>query len=420
MEIIRKENENEESFLWRIGQLIDNGEIESWRSITPIINRELGFPEDEWRDESTFRKKYKVAKKFYDNLFSKEGFCIRSDVGPFSIGDTENKNIDTLLKIKSERNKLSATKVELDRKLRHFNRVELFYENVGKYITTLPLPEFKYEFPDGAYNYPINKKEYLLTIADIHCGANFKLKKNYYSFDECKRRFELLSQDTIKYVIDHNIAKLNILTLGDDIQGILRLTDLQMNESTVVESTVKVVHFLSNFLNTVSSVCDIEYYHCPTSNHSQMRNLGSKANELATEDIEYVIGNYLKDILQFNDRVTIHTNFEEEYIDFKIFDFNIIAMHGHQIQNTDNVLKDLSYQQKKFYNICFLAHFHAKKMSCVGEDNTSDTEVIICPSFVGTDPYVDKRLFKGAKAACKIYAFDEEAGIIDTHKIILN
>ena len=70
-EFKRLENETEEQYLWKIGQLVDSGKIESWASINNIVNEQLGIEEDKWRDESSFRKRYQAAKKFYDGCFSK-------------------------------------------------------------------------------------------------------------------------------------------------------------------------------------------------------------------------------------------------------------------------------------------------------------------------------------------------------------
>ena len=72
MDIDRKEGENENQYIWTIGQMIDSGQIESWKSITPLLNKELRKDETEYRDESAYRKKYQYAKMFYDDVFSKK------------------------------------------------------------------------------------------------------------------------------------------------------------------------------------------------------------------------------------------------------------------------------------------------------------------------------------------------------------
>ena len=67
----RKEGESETQYIWRIGRMIDAGQIDNWKSITPTLNKELRADETEYRDESAYRKKYQYAKMFYDEIFSK-------------------------------------------------------------------------------------------------------------------------------------------------------------------------------------------------------------------------------------------------------------------------------------------------------------------------------------------------------------
>lgn len=315
--------------------------------------------------------------------------------------------------LQKERNKLYATKTEYSRQVRQQSRFELFYENVANEVSLYEVPSFKYVDTSKHQN------EYILSIADIHAGANFVTETNEYSLEEVTRRFEKLYSDVVNFVIDKKISNLKILCMGDDIQGILRLSDLQLNESSVVKATVFVAKTIARFLNDLSEYCFIDYYHCPTSNHSQTRPLGTKASEIASEDVEYVICNYIKDVLVNNSRITPHMNFGYEYIEIPVFDFKTIAMHGHTINNIDNALKDLTYHKKTFYTTVFLAHYHAAKMGTVGEMSDTDCEVIVCPSFVGSCPYSEK-LMKGAKPSCCIYAYNEKYGHTETYKFILN
>ena len=315
--------------------------------------------------------------------------------------------------LEKERQKLYATKTEYSRQVRQQSRFELFYENIARELNEYDVPEFI------GLNYSEQMKSYVLSIADIHAGANFITETNEYSFEEVTRRFNKLFNDVVYFIKEKNINNLKVLCLGDDIQGILRLSDLQLNESSVVKATVFVARTIAHFLNELSAYCYIDYYHCPTSNHSQSRPLGTKASEIASEDVEYVICNYIKDVLVNNNRISVHTNFGYEYIEIPIFGFKTIAMHGHTINNIDNALKDLTYHKKTFYTTVFLAHYHASKVGTVGEMSNTDCEVIVCPSFVGSCPYSDK-LMKGAKPSCCIYGYDEKYGHTETYKIFLN
>lgn len=402
LDLTKNENENERQYLWRIGGYIKTGHIKNWKEITPILNEQLRVDESEYRDESAYRKPVQYAEAYYEDVFSK-------------MIDDQYANEIKLQKreLEKERVKLYSTKIEYSRDIRQQSRFELFYENVANEITVFDLPAFE------KIEYCNDENEHIVTIADIHAGSNFITETNEYSFDECTRRFGVLLNHMIWYVKNNNISKLKVLCLGDDIQGILRISDLKLNESSVVRATVFVAKAIAQFLNDLSSYCEIDYYHCPTSNHSQLRPLNSKASEIASEDVEYIIGNYIKDVLVNNDRIEINTNFGYEYIEIPIFDFKTIAMHGHQIKSIENSLKDLSYQKKVFYDTVFLAHFHGGKEIVVGETSTNDTEVLVCPSFVGSCPYAEK-IMKGAKPACKVFVFNKKYGHTDTHKIILN
>nr|DAF71042.1 MAG TPA: DNA polymerase II small subunit [Caudoviricetes sp.] len=393
----RFENETDEELIYRICE--DKDQIGSWQNVANIINE---LTSNDY-GESTYRKKYQAFKKMLNANQSK-----------FVDSDAQLKEIEIQKReLQKERNKLYATKTEYSRQIRQQSRFELFYENVANEISLYDVPNFRYI---DTLN---QKNEYILSIADIHAGANFVTETNDYSFEEITKRFEKLYTDVVNFVLDKNISNLKVLCMGDDIQGILRLSDLQLNESSVVKATVFVAKTIARFLNDLSKYCFIDYYHCPTSNHSQTRPLGTKASEIASEDVEYVICNYIKDVLVNNSRIIPHMNFGYEYIEIPIFDFKTIAMHGHTINNIDNVLKDFTYHKKTFYTTVFLAHYHAAKMGTVGEMSDTDCEVIVCPSFVGSCPYSEK-LMKGAKPSCCIYGYDKKYGHVETYKFILN
>lgn len=405
-EFKKLENENFHKYIWRMDELVQSGKYKNWKEIVQFINREL-FNEDEsqYRDESAYRKAVKYARDFYEAGVFGANSNIDKD-------EYYNKLEEQRRELEKQRQKLYATKTEYTRQVRQQSRFELFYENIANEIKVFDIPEFI------DLDYSVNKKEYILSIADIHAGANFVTETNEYSFEEITRRFNKLLNDTVNFVRERQLGYIKVLCLGDDIQGILRLSDLQLNESSVVKATVFVAKTIANFLNELSKYCYIDYYHCPTSNHSQTRPLGTKASEIASEDVEYIICNYIKDVLVNNDRIMVNTNFGYEYIEIPIFNFKTIAMHGHTIKNIDNALKDLTYHKKTFYTTVFLAHYHAAKTGVVGEMSDTDCEVIICPSFVGSCPYSDS-LLRGARPSCCIFGYDEKYGHTETYKFFL-
>lgn len=398
----RLPDENDEQYFYRVCQMKDSLGF-TWPQMAEIFNKEFGCN----KGDTAYRKRYTAFKRVFDANADQ------------ILG--EDKYLEEIKQAKyeleKERQKLYATKVEANRNLRLESREELFYENIRDTIQSLPMPKIIAGNSDYRVDY---RKEHVLAIADIQAGANFKIANNEYSLKICEERFNKLLDMIIEYVQYNNVRKLHVVELADSIQGILRLTDLKLNEVPVVEATVTIARLIANFLNQLSAYCRIDYYHTPSSNHSQTRPIGSKANELACEDMEYVIGHYIRDLLRDNDNIIVHLNDGYDYIEVPIYNFNIMAMHGHTIKNIDTALRDLSIMHRKLIDYVFVGHFHNGKVIPGNEHDGHDTELLMCPSFQGTDPYAFNKLGKSSKAACKMFIFDEKYGCTGTEKFILN
>ena len=230
--------------------------------------------------------------------------------------------------------------------VRQDSRQELFYQNIADNIEKVEPPIYEYSFGGIGYE---DDKEYILTISDIHAGANFKTATNSYSLEEVSIRFGVLLDAIDDYVHKEDVKNLKVICLGDTIQGILRVSDLQLNETSIVYATVYIAKSIVKVLNKISQWCIVDYYHVPSANHTQIRPLGTKASELKNEDIEYIIGNYIKDALSDNNNVHVNLNFDNEYIEVPIFDETAIALHGHQIKDVADVVKTIGFANRKFY-----------------------------------------------------------------------
>lgn len=348
------------------------------------------------------------------------GGKMRSEYEKYKIGLDNNMSNDSELDVKihelrKERIKLQTSNVERNRLDRSEARQEMYYEYVGNVVQALSLPIFQ-PIEDGVHH-EIN---YLVGLADVHYGARYHSINNEYSPEEAKKRFEYLTCRLIHFVQEKHITTLTIVSLGDLIQGVLRLSDLKINDSSIVKATVEICRLIASMLNELSVYTNIAYYHTPSANHTQLRVLNAKASELADEDLEYLMGNYIKDLCANNERITVYLAKEgNDFIEVYIPGNEIIAMHGHQLKNIENAVKDVSILHKKFYDTVLLGHYHNGKEIPSHEGILGDAEVLISPSFVGSDPYSDK-LCKGSKACVKVYGFDKLFGHTETYKIILN
>lgn len=381
------------------------------------LNGENDYDWSELHDKYSVKCNPDTIRKGSSTIF---GGKFRSDYEKYkaeknkSIGG--NDELDEKIEmLRKERIKLQTANIERKRIDKSESRQEMYYEYVGRVIEALDPPVFR----------PIigNKKSeinYITTIADVHYGAKYYSINNEYSPEISKERFEDLTGRLITFIQEKRIAKLTIVSLGDLLQGVLRLSDLKINDSSIVKATVEICRLIANMLNELSEYVEISYYHTPSANHTQIRVLNAKASELADEDLEYLMGNYIKDLCAHNKRISVHLAREgENFIEVHVPGNEIVAMHGHQIKNVENAIKDISILHKKFYDTVLLGHFHNGKEIPSHEGILGDAEVLISPSFVGSDPYSDS-ICKGSKSCVKVYGFDRLYGHTETYKFILN
>jgi hypothetical protein len=355
-------------------------------------------------NSSEARKRMYGLRDFFANFDEEE---LNSFSDDDAIKELEAKRLD----IEKERKKLQATKIEFHRNLRVESRHELLYENIRNEKERLPLPIFEER------TYSKVNGEYLLSFTDVHFGADFVSENNIYNREEAKRRFELLTTKVKNMCKEKNINHLNICDLGDDIQGLLRISDVQINDIPVVQAVVEIARLIATTLNNISKVTDITYYHTMSSNHSQTRPITGKA-DLIKEDLEYIIGSYIEDLLSKNDKIKVILS-DKDYHSIEIAGQKIIMMHGHQIKDTKNAIRDYSMLHRVFYDIAFVGHYHAGQQMSVGESSNGNTEIYVVPSFVGSDPYSDS-LKKGSKAMCRLFKIEEGNGVTENYTIILN
>ena len=145
-----------------------------------------------------------------------------------------------------------------------------------------------------------------------------------------------------------------------------------------------------------------------------------KPSEASEEDVEYIISQYIKDLLKDNNMVDVH--FGDEGSQFLFFDINgttIAATHGHTLRDVNTAFDKVANYTDGIADVLITGHFHGMKNISVGERAGYDKEVIVCPSIIGSDPYADK-LMVGSKAAAQILGFELGKGHTETKKILLN
>lgn len=394
--IKRYEGETEEELLYRVGQRKD--EIGTWEDVADLMNTLLGYD----YGEAKYRKQYAIIKKIYEN----SELC------------SDDEYLDELKELKhelkTERIKIQTLNLERNRIDREGARQELFYEQIGQYIQSREVPKLEPKY------LPRNKRmKYLLGIADIHANAHWKTATNEYSMEIVQDRLILLLTEVVSFIKEKELDELNIILLGDLIDGCLRMSNLQTMDSTVSKSIADISDMLIGFLEILveKTHIHINLFDVVYGNHSMPRFL---QNYDMREDLGYTINRYIKTGLRNNKNIDIYSPLDGDmYLDFKIWDFDIIGFHGHTEKNQSEAIKNFTIQRRKLYDYSVCGHLHSNQKTGVALDGFHDIENIQFPSFCGDDPYANS-IHKISKGSCMICGFDKDYGFIESHKIILN
>ena len=121
IELAKKPDESELQYIYRIGNLKSNGTIDmTWSELADIMNKQLREPDEEY-SESVYRKRYKLLKDAYEQIFSK-------------VQDDDLLHELTLQKqeIQKEKRKLYDERLDLNRRLREEARLETTIEKLGE------------------------------------------------------------------------------------------------------------------------------------------------------------------------------------------------------------------------------------------------------------------------------------------------
>lgn len=313
-EIKKLPDETEEQFLWKIGQLVDSGQVENWTSINNIINKEiLGDDETIYRTESAWRKRYQVAKKFYNNCFSKMKSKEYQEQVESMSRELERKKIQ----LRDERNAWQKQ-----------NYIDSRVEQKLDYLEVELLSQGKVNFDIDIHD-KVNIKsdnDMLIILSDFHIGQTFCSMWGEYDSNIAKKRLNKLLNEVIAIRELYNSEKCYISLQGDMISGNIHKTIQVTNRENVIEQIKIASELISSFCYELTKVFNVVFLSSVVGNHTRLDKKEESLHDERLDDIiAWGIELSLKHIKNFH---VLKRNLDSGIADIDIRGKTYIAVHG--------------------------------------------------------------------------------------------
>lgn len=400
------EDKDEYKALWDVGQAKDAGLLEdiTWPEIAEVFNKQYREDETCYYDSSAYRKKYRNYIDAYEQLFSKDNF-------------TEKQNSEykaqkrELQKLKFQ---IQTEKLENNKWLREYARDELICEKICEAIKTLPALKIPKRIMPTHSN-----REGVLLLADAHYGVEFKIVGlfgeilNEYSPEIFEQRMWNLLDQVVEICRKEGFTSLNVYDLGDEIDGLLRVSQLWKLRYGVIDSAVYYGRFITTWLNELSNHIYVKYQMVKDSNHCQLRLLGQPKNTFKDENVSVIIADKIMDRLNNNPNFEFVQNPTGFIFDDNIVGYSVLGAHG-EYKNLEQAIKELSRTYKTQIDFMVGGHKHHQNSTNVG----IESDVIAAPSIIGVDDY-SLSLNKTSDPGATLFVLENGAGKVMEYNIKL-
>ena len=374
IDIKKLESETEEQFLWKVGQLVDSGQIESWASVNDIVNKELGIDEEKWRDESSFRKRYQAAKKFYNGCFSK----MQDDTYQKQIDEMNRELMRNTIRYRDQRNawnkqnysdaRIDETLIILDEKISQQGKIN--FEVHDEPVIT-------------------GDNDILCMLTDLHIGQTFDSMWGSYNTDIAQKRLNQYLNEILEIQKLHGSEKCYVSLQGDLISGNIHSTIQISNRENVIEQMKIAIELISSFCYELTKHFSQVFLYNVSGNHSRLVESKEKAvhAERLDDFIGWDVGRSLEHIENFH--MVKHRNLDLGIADICIRGKSYISLHGDYDSFNKQGVLNLCSMLGFFPYACLYGHMHTPST-----DEVNGIKMIRSGSIAGSgDDYtIEKRL----------------------------
>ena len=363
----RKETESEEEYIYRICSQKDI--LGSWSDVADILNDELHTD----FSESKFRKSFQAFEKMFNANRSK--FINDNAI----LNEVESKKLE----LQKEKQKFFDQRTAYNKIVTIRARQEELNEIIETVINNGMLPELNYT--------PSEIKEsdtdMLVSLCDLHYGADINNAWNFYNSDVCRKRLcQYIDEiDSIQNL--HKTENCIVWANGDMISGNIHNEISVTNKENVIEQITGVSELIAEFLSELSKRFSTVKFVSVSGNHSRLE---TKEKSLKDERLDDLVEWYLKARLQNFKNVLIgdYHKLDTTMYYITVRGLNYIGVHGDYDDSDSKIQALKSFVPVQVTGILF-GHLHHNSVNTV-----QGTKTIMAGSFLGMDQYcISKRIY---------------------------
>lgn len=212
--------------------------------------------------------------------------------------------------------------------------------------------------------------EYIFVTSDFHYNGDESLLKHYAK----------VYAHIVEKQKQFKFKRIKLLELGDTIDGgSLRTSQLMAIKKGMVFQIIDVSKVYVDLIQQLSKKMQVDFYCITSSNHTQLRPLGTERNELVEEDLMHVFAQYIKTSLRDNRNVQV--NMGNDLILSVTPNHKMFVAHGHLIGNKkEGYLQELAYYRGESFEYGLFGHFHHYREVTLYEGKGCNKKVFYAPS----------------------------------------
>lgn len=305
-------------------------------------------------------------------------------------GEESIRDADTLsaldakkIELQMERQKFYDQRNAFNRLIRERSRQEELNEILVEAVRSGNLPQLHYERFDIAPS----DNDLLVSLNDIHYGANVSNFWNTYNSDVCREMMCRYLDRIISIGETHRSENCVVWANGDEISGNIHQSIAVTNKENVIEQIKGVSELIAEFLAELSRHFNNVTFVSVAGNHSRIE--PNKDRALISERLDDLVEWYLGARLQNFENVTIGGG---EKIDHTIYLVDVrgqtyCGVHGDFDGSASKVQALQAMAGRPIYAV-LSGHLHHNKI-----DEVQGVKTIMAGSFLGMDDYcVQKRI----------------------------